>query len=128
MSGAGDAWPDFAAFLAERGHGVRVVTMGDTPPAVRPVPVDWVSRRLPFPVRYTLVAAKARSLARQADIVYATATYAAAAAAATAARRPLVAKLVSDLPSSEPGGTASSGERSRSSSTLHPPASPPSGG
>ena len=31
-----------------------------------------------------------------ADVVYATATYAAAAAAATAARRPLVAKLVSD--------------------------------
>ncbi len=35
-------------------------------------------------------------LARTADVVYATATYAAAAAAATGARRPLVAKLVSD--------------------------------
>jgi len=35
-------------------------------------------------------------LARQADVVYATATYAAAAAAAAGARRPLVAKLVSD--------------------------------
>ncbi len=35
-------------------------------------------------------------LARRADVVYATATYAAAAAATVAARRPLVAKLVSD--------------------------------
>jgi glycosyltransferase involved in cell wall biosynthesis len=42
------------------------------------------------------VAAAAFRLARQADVVYATATYAAAAAASAAARRPLVAKLVSD--------------------------------
>ncbi len=37
-----------------------------------------------------------RCAARTADVVYASATYAAAATASTAARRPLVAKLVSD--------------------------------
>jgi glycosyltransferase involved in cell wall biosynthesis len=42
------------------------------------------------------VAFRGARAARSADVVYATATYAAAAAAATAARRPLVVKLVSD--------------------------------
>jgi glycosyltransferase involved in cell wall biosynthesis len=88
--------PDFAAFLRDRGHRVRVVTMGDNDPSERPVPVETVSRGRPFVVRYPLVAARGARLARGADVVYATATYAAAAAAAVAARRPLVAKLVSD--------------------------------
>ena len=35
--------PDFAAFLRDRGHSVRVVTMGDSEPTERPVPVDWVT-------------------------------------------------------------------------------------
>jgi glycosyltransferase involved in cell wall biosynthesis len=88
--------PDFARFLLERGHGVRVVTMGDGEPTERPCRVDVVSRRLPFPLRYGLVTAKGASAARGADVVYATATYAAAAVASAAARRPLLAKLVSD--------------------------------
>jgi glycosyltransferase involved in cell wall biosynthesis len=88
--------PDVARFLMERGHGMRVVTMGDRPPTERPCRVDVVSRRLPFPVRYGLVAAKGARAARGADVVYATATYAAAAAASSLARRPLVVKLVSD--------------------------------
>jgi glycosyltransferase involved in cell wall biosynthesis len=88
--------PDFARFLLERGHGVRAVTMSDGEPSERPCRVDTVSRRLPFPVRYGLVTAKSATAARGADVVYATATYAAAAAASAAARRPLVAKLVSD--------------------------------
>lgn len=88
--------PDFAAFLRDRGHDVRVVTMGDQEPTERPVPVEWVSRGHPFVVRYSEVAAKGFWVARHADVVYATATYAAAAAAAVGARRPLVAKLVSD--------------------------------
>jgi glycosyltransferase involved in cell wall biosynthesis len=88
--------PDLARFLLERGHGVRALTMGDGEPTDRPCPVDVVSRRLPFPVRYGLVAARGARAARGADVVYATATYAAAAAAAATARRPLVAKLVSD--------------------------------
>ena len=88
--------PDFARFLLERGHGARVVTMGDGQPAVRPCRVEVVPRRLPFPVRYAGVAALGARAARAGDVVYATATYAAAAAAATAARRPLVVKLVSD--------------------------------
>ena len=88
--------PDFARFLIARGHEVRVVTMGDGEPAERPCQVEVVSRRLPFPLRYGQVALRGARAARSADVVYATATYAAAAAAATAARRPLVAKLVSD--------------------------------
>ena len=86
--------PDFAAFLRDRGHSVRVVTMGDREPSERPVPVDWITRERPFVVRYPLVAAKGFRLARHADVVYATATYAAAAAASIG--KPLVAKLVSD--------------------------------
>ena len=88
--------PDFARFLRDRGHDVRVVTMGDSEPTDLPVPVESVRRGLPFVVRYPLVAVHGARLARRADVIYATATYAAAAAAATAARRPLVAKLVSD--------------------------------
>jgi glycosyltransferase involved in cell wall biosynthesis len=88
--------PDFARFLRDRGHRVEVVTMADAEPADRPVPVHAVARGRPFVVRYPQVALEGARLARRADLVYATATYAAAAAAATAARRPLVAKLVSD--------------------------------
>jgi glycosyltransferase involved in cell wall biosynthesis len=88
--------PDFARFLVGRGHAVHVVTMGDGEPAERPCEVEVVSRRLPFPLRYGRVTLKGVRAARSAEVVYATATYAAAAAAATAARRPLVAKLVSD--------------------------------
>lgn len=86
--------PDFAAFLRDRGHTVRVVTMGDSEPTERPVPVEWVTRRQPFPVRYSRVALQGFRRARAADVVYATATYAAAAAASLG--KPLVAKLVSD--------------------------------
>lgn len=88
--------PDFARFLRDRGHQVEVVTMADGEIDERPVPVHTVSRSRPFPLRYTSVALRGTRLARSADVVYATATYAAAAAAATAARRPLVVKLVSD--------------------------------
>ena len=56
----------------------------------------WSSRSQPFVVRYPNVALSGARLARHADVVYATATYAAAAAAAFAVRKPLVAKLVSD--------------------------------
>jgi glycosyltransferase involved in cell wall biosynthesis len=88
--------PDFARFLRDRGHNVHIITMGDAKPTDRPVPVETVSRGRPFVVRYPLVFARSARLARRADVVYATATYAAAAAASVAARRPLVAKLVSD--------------------------------
>ena len=88
--------PDVARFLMERGHAVRALTMGDGEPTDTPCPVDVVSRSLPFPVRYGLVATRGARAARSADVVYATATYAAAAIAVTTARVPLVAKLVSD--------------------------------
>src|SRR5207248_2205057 len=88
--------PDFARFLRDRGHEVEVVTMGDGEPAERPVPVHVVSRRRPFPIRYPQVALEAARYARRADVLYATATYAAAAAAAGLGRTQLVAKLVSD--------------------------------
>jgi glycosyltransferase involved in cell wall biosynthesis len=88
--------PDFARFLRDRGHDVRVVTMADDEPTERPVPVATVARGRPFVVRYPSVALTGARLARGADVLYASATYAAAAVAATAARKPLVAKLVSD--------------------------------
>jgi glycosyltransferase involved in cell wall biosynthesis len=88
--------PDFARFLLDHGHQVQVVTMADGHVTDRPCPVETVSRSHRFPIRYSLLAGRAARLAREADVVYATATYAAAAAAATVARRPLVAKLVSD--------------------------------
>lgn len=88
--------PDFSRFLVARGHDVHVVTMGDGEPSERPCRVDVVSRRLPFPLRYGQVAIIGARAARGADLVYASATYAAAAAAAALSRRPLVAKLVSD--------------------------------
>jgi glycosyltransferase involved in cell wall biosynthesis len=88
--------PDFARYLRDRGHAVEVVTMGDGEPAERPVPVHVIARSRPFVVRYPQLAFAASKLARSADLVYATATYAAAAAAATGARRALVVKLVSD--------------------------------
>jgi glycosyltransferase involved in cell wall biosynthesis len=88
--------PDFARFLRDRGHEVEVVTMGDGDPAERPVPVHVVSRSRPFPVRYPQVAIESLRRGRGADVLYATATYAAAAAASAASRTPLVAKLVSD--------------------------------
>ena len=70
--------------------------MGDGEPSERPCPVEVVSRRLPFPLRYGQVTRLGTRAARGADVVYATATYAAAAAASVLARRPLVVKLVSD--------------------------------
>ena len=73
--------PDFARFLVARGHSVRVVTMGDGEPTERPCEVEVVSRRLPFPIRYGHVALRGARAARRADVVYATATYAAAALA-----------------------------------------------
>src|SRR6185503_10209133 len=71
--------PDFARFLRDRGHDVHVVTMGDAEPTERPVPVETVARTRPFVVRYPLVALHGARAARSADVVYATATYAAAA-------------------------------------------------
>lgn len=88
--------PELARHLVERGHEVHVVTMADGEVTERPCAVQTVSRSLPFPLRYSLVAARAAHAARRADVVYATATYAAAASASALARKPLVAKLVSD--------------------------------
>jgi glycosyltransferase involved in cell wall biosynthesis len=88
--------PDFSRFLVGRGHRVHVVTMGDGEPAERPCEVEVVSRHLPFPVRYGAVAIRGARAARRADVLYVSATYAAAAVAGAIARRPLVAKLVSD--------------------------------
>ena len=88
--------PEFSRFLVDRGHEVTVVTMGDGEPEVQPCEVVVVSRAAGFPVRYGRVAAIAARRARTADVIYATATYAAASLASTVTRTPLVAKLVSD--------------------------------
>jgi glycosyltransferase involved in cell wall biosynthesis len=88
--------PEFSQFLVDRGHRVVVVTMGDGEPAVRPCEVVVVSRDSSFPVRYGRIALAAARRAHSADLVYATATYAAASFASSVSRTPLVAKLVSD--------------------------------
>jgi glycosyltransferase involved in cell wall biosynthesis len=88
--------PELARHLGGRGHSVVVVTMASAPPTERPCEIRTVARARPFPIRYGRLALRAAQAARAADVVYASATYAAAAAASVAARRPLVAKLVSD--------------------------------
>ena len=69
--------PEFSRFLTGHGHRVVVVTMGDGEPSERPCEVVSVSRASPFPLRYTRVALFAARRALRADVVYATATYAA---------------------------------------------------
>lgn len=88
--------PEFSQFLVERGHEVVVVTMGDGEPAVTPCEVISISRGSRFPIRYGRLALTAASRARKADLVYATATYAAASYASLVSRTPFAAKLVSD--------------------------------
>ena len=88
--------PELARFLTGRGHAVRVVTMASAPPTERPCPITAIDSGRPFPLRYGELTLRSAGAAREADVVYASATYAAAALATIAARRPLVAKLVSD--------------------------------
>ena len=85
--------PDFARFLTARGHEVHVVTMGDGEPAERPV--RGRSRVAPTPVSRSATARWRFAVSRaapSADVVYATATYAAAAAARPGGATPLVAQ------------------------------------
>lgn len=70
--------------------------MASSEPTERPCPVQTVSRERPFPIRYGALTLAAWRAARSADVVYASATYAAAATASLLTGRPLVAKLVSD--------------------------------
>jgi glycosyltransferase involved in cell wall biosynthesis len=86
--------PALADFLAKRGHDVEAVTTADTEPAARPYPVFWAARR--SPLRHVRAAWLVRSRARGADVVYATSMVRRAALGSRLARRPLVAKLVSD--------------------------------
>jgi glycosyltransferase involved in cell wall biosynthesis len=88
--------PELAAHLVGAGHRVQVVTMASATPTERPCEILTVPRSRPFPVRYSHLTALATRTARAADVVYASATYAAAAAASVLSRRPLVVKLVSD--------------------------------
>ncbi len=70
--------------------------MASAPPTERPCPVTTIDRGRPFPVRYGELTLRAAAAARAGDVLYASATYAAAASASLGAHRPLVAKLVSD--------------------------------
>lgn len=70
--------------------------MASEPPTERPCEIITVPRAQPFPLRYGRLTVRAWRVARAADVVYASATYAAAAAASKLSRRPLVVKLVSD--------------------------------
>ena len=86
--------PALADFLAERGHGVEVVTTAGGEPEPRSYPVRWAARS--SPVRHVRAALLVRSAARRSDVVYATSMVRRAAIGSTLARRPLVVKLVSD--------------------------------
>jgi glycosyltransferase involved in cell wall biosynthesis len=86
--------PALADFLAERGHGVDVVTTADDEPSRRAYPVLWAPRR--SPLRHVRAALLVRRAARRDDVVYATSMIRRAAIGSRLARRPLVVKLVSD--------------------------------
>jgi glycosyltransferase involved in cell wall biosynthesis len=86
--------PALADFLAERGHGIEVVTTAENEPSRRAYPVLWASRR--SPLRHVRAALLVRRAARRADVVYATSMIRRAAIGSRLARRPLVVKLVSD--------------------------------
>ena len=86
--------PALAAFLADRGHEVEVVTTAASQPGACGYPVHWVDRR--SPVRHLRVALLVRECARRSDVLYATSMVRRATIGATLARRPLVVKLVSD--------------------------------
>jgi glycosyltransferase involved in cell wall biosynthesis len=88
--------PELADFLRAHGHGIEVVTTADAPPAPRPYPVRWVSRRQPRGMRHVRVAALIRSRAAGADVVYATSMLGRASLGAALARKPVVVKLVAD--------------------------------
>jgi glycosyltransferase involved in cell wall biosynthesis len=88
--------PELAESLAERGHGVAVVTTADAPPAQRPYPVLHVPRSTPRGLRHARVTALIASRSRRADVVYATSMISRAGLATSLTRRPLVLKLVAD--------------------------------
>jgi glycosyltransferase involved in cell wall biosynthesis len=86
--------PAIADFLAARGHDVQIVTTASTEPDVRPYRVSWAPRS--SPLRHVRVALLVRRAARRADVAYATSMIRRAAIGSRLARRPFVAKLVSD--------------------------------
>jgi glycosyltransferase involved in cell wall biosynthesis len=88
--------PDVADYLLGRGHGVEVVTTASAPPAPRPYPVRWVSRRVPKGVIHARTALLVAERARRADVVYTTGMFGRSASGSTAARRPYVVKLTAD--------------------------------
>ena len=88
--------PEVAAFLAERGHAVEVVTTASREPARERYPVHWVPRSLPRGVRHLRGAALVRARAARADVVYTTGMFGRSCAGSTAARRPFVVKLTAD--------------------------------
>ena len=86
--------PALADFLDERGHAVEVVTTASAPPDPRNYPVLWADRG--SATRHVHAALLVRKAARRADVVYATSMIRRAALGSSLARKPLVAKLVSD--------------------------------
>jgi glycosyltransferase involved in cell wall biosynthesis len=90
--------PLIARGLAERGHVVTVVTLGDRRPATEPrtYEVVAVSRRQPRWRRCLEVIRTLSRLAREADVLLAVTLEVEAALASRACRRPLVHRVVGD--------------------------------
>ncbi|MHB8470405.1 MAG: glycosyltransferase family 4 protein [Gaiellaceae bacterium] len=88
--------PEIAAALAERGHGVTVVTTASSAPEGRPYPVRWVSRRLPPGIRHLVAIGAIAHAARTADVVYATSMLQRSSFGARLVGCPFVAKVAGD--------------------------------
>lgn len=91
--------PVIAEGLRSRGHRVTVLTMSDRPGGDRddPFPVIRVVRHGPPPVRWIAGATTLLRAMRGADVVYALGLLPQAVAASAVMRRPLVARIVSDV-------------------------------
>ena len=88
--------PDFARFLPRVAITSRLSRWPTASPPTGPCPFTPSAASCRSPSATPLWPPRARDSHATRDVIYATATYAAAAAASTLARTPLVAKLVSD--------------------------------
>lgn len=87
---------DLVEELVDRGHQVRVLTLGDEATRYQNEGIVRFSRRWPFPVRLCSVILWLVRRRRDYDVIYATGLVPEAVGGARLARRPVVAKVVGD--------------------------------
>lgn len=96
IGGPASHGPQFAEYLAARGHQPRALVSAGGPLGDSGFPVRVTRRDRPLPVRLVAGAAALTRAVRHVDVVYATGIYHRAAAACRLAGTPLVAKVVND--------------------------------